>query len=55
MKVRNLIWGYVWWNIAAAHGIESAAINRVIIEKNDTQPNIRTQKLSKEYYAKYLK
>jgi TPR repeat protein len=53
---KNNVLAYVWWNIAAAQGDESAANNRGIIEKEMTPNQIaEAQKLSKEYYAKYVK
>ncbi len=53
---KDNVMAYVWWNIAAAHGNESAANNRGIIEKDMTPNQIaEAQKLSKEYYAKYIK
>jgi TPR repeat protein len=53
---KNKVLAYVWWNIAAAQGNESAANNRGIIEKDMTSNQIaKAQKLSKEYYAKYVK
>jgi TPR repeat protein len=53
---KDNVMAYVWWNIAAARGNESAANNRGIIEKDMTSNQIaKAQKLSKEYYAKYVK
>jgi TPR repeat protein len=53
---KDNVMAYVWWNIAAAQGNESAANNRGIIEKDMTSNQIaKAQKLSKEYYAKYVK
>jgi TPR repeat protein len=47
---------YVWLNVAAAQGHKDAKHNRGIIEKNMTLNQIAgAQKLSKEYYAKYVK
>jgi TPR repeat protein len=50
------IMAYVWWNVAAAQGDENAKKNRDFTEKNMTSKQIaEAQKLSKEYYAKYVK
>jgi TPR repeat protein len=53
---KNNVLAYVWWNIAAAQGNKSAEKNRGIIEGIMTPDQIaEAQKLSKEYYAKYVK
>jgi TPR repeat protein len=53
---KNKVLAYVWWNIAAAEGIEVAVNNRDLIEKDMTPNQIaEAQELSKEYYAKYVK
>jgi TPR repeat protein len=31
---------YVWWNVTAAQGHKSAAKNKGIVDKNDTNPNM---------------
>jgi TPR repeat protein len=54
--LKDSVLAYVWWNIAAAQGDEASANNRGIIEKDMTPDQIaEAQKLSKEYYAKYVK
>jgi TPR repeat protein len=53
---KNNVLAYVWWNIAAAQGNKIAKENRGIIEERMTPSQIaEAQKLSKEYYAKYVK
>jgi TPR repeat protein len=53
---KDSVLAYVWWNIVAAQGNEGAAQNRGILEKEMTLNQIaEAQKLSKEYYAKYIK
>jgi TPR repeat protein len=53
---KDNVMAYVWWNIAAAQGDKNAEKNRGIIE-GEMAPNqiAEAQKLSKEYYAKYVK
>ena len=47
---------YVWYNLATAEGIEKAKKNIDMLEKEMTLNQIaEAQKLSKEYYAKYVK
>jgi TPR repeat protein len=53
---KDSVLAYVWWNIAAAQGNEGASQNRSFLEKEMTPDQIaKAQKLSKEYYAKYVK
>jgi TPR repeat protein len=53
---KNNVLAYVWWNIAAAQGHEDAKETRGFIEELMTPNQIaEAQKLSKEYYAKYVK
>jgi TPR repeat protein len=56
---KNNVLAYVWWNITAAQGHESAASNtsnRGNLEGLMTPNQIaEAQKSSKEYYAKYVK
>jgi TPR repeat protein len=53
---KNNVLAYVWWNIAAAQGHKFAEKNRGIIEGRMTLSQIaEAQKLSGEYYAKYVK
>ncbi len=53
---KNKVLAHVWWNIAAAEGIEVAVNNRDLIEKDMTPNQIaEAQELSKEYYVKYAK
>jgi TPR repeat protein len=53
---KNNVLAYVWWNIAAAQGYKLAEKNRGVIEGRMTPNQIaEAQKLSKEYYAKYVK
>jgi TPR repeat protein len=52
---KNNVLAYVWWNIAAAQGHEKAKETRGFIEELMTPNQIaEAQKLSKEYYAKYV-
>jgi TPR repeat protein len=54
-KPKDNVMAYVWWNIAAAQGHEDAKETRGIIEEEMTPNQIAdAQKLSKEYYAKYV-
>jgi hypothetical protein len=54
--LKNSIEAYAWFNVAAAQGKEQATKNRNIVEKKMTSSQIaEAQKLSKEYYAKYVK
>jgi TPR repeat protein len=53
---KDNVMAYVWWNIAAAQGHEYSSKNRSVVEKKMTLNQIAdAQKLSKEYYAKYVK
>jgi TPR repeat protein len=53
---KDNVMAYVWWNISAAQGNEMAKKSREIIEEEMTPKQIaEAQKLSKEYYAKYVK
>jgi TPR repeat protein len=53
---KNDVLAYVWWNIAAAQGHKLAEKNRGVIEGRMTPSQIaEAQKLSGEYYAKYVK
>jgi TPR repeat protein len=53
---KNNVLAYVWWNIAAAQGDKYAEEGRGIIEGIMTPNQIaEAQKLSREYYAKYVK
>jgi TPR repeat protein len=55
-KPKDNVMAYVWWNIAAAQGYEGAKGTRELIEEEMTPNQIaEAQKLSKEYYAKYVK
>jgi TPR repeat protein len=55
-KPKDNVMAYVWWNIAAAQGHEDAKETRGLIEEEMTPNQIaEAQKLSKEYYAKYVK
>jgi TPR repeat protein len=53
---KDNVMAYVWWNIAAAQGHEYAKGTRGLIEEEMTPNQIaEAHKLSKEYYAKYVK
>ena len=53
---KDIIMAYVWFNVAAAQGEEIAKETRGLIEEEMTPNQIaEAQKLSKEYYAKYVK
>ena len=54
--LKDSVLAYTWWNIAVAQGHKKSARNRSIIEKKMTPDQIATaQKLSKEFYSKYVK
>jgi TPR repeat protein len=54
--LKDSILAYAWYNVSASQGNEQATKNRGIIEKDMTPDQIaEAQKLSKEYYAKYVK
>ena len=54
--LKDSVVAYAWYNVASAQGNESATKNRGIIEEKMTPKQIaEAQKLSKEYYAKYVK
>ena len=47
---------YMWWNLAAAQGHESAKNNKGILVKRMTREQIaEAQKLSREWTAKHAK
>jgi len=53
---KDNVMAYVWWNMAAAQGNEAAKKGRGTVEKKMTPNQIaEAQKLSREYYAKYVK
>jgi TPR repeat protein len=54
--LKDSILAYAWYNISASQGNEQATKNRDLIEKEMTPNQIaEAQKLSREYYAKYVK
>jgi TPR repeat protein len=54
--LKDSIVAYAWYNVSASQGDEQATKSRGIIEEEMTPNQIaEAQKLSKEYYAKYVK
>jgi TPR repeat protein len=54
--LKDSILAYAWYNVSASQGNEKATKNRGLIEEEMTPSQIaEAQKLSKEYYAKYVK
>jgi TPR repeat protein len=54
--LQDYIYAYMWWNIAASTGNESAVYNREAVEKDMTPSQIeKAQDLARECVAKDYK